>query len=161
MLKYLFESLLPLVADSVLVLRCYAPSTLLASLQVWVSRLRAVPFLALLLWFLIFFFSSFPFPLSIRTSFVSSCLSFSCGYDDAASLVMVSAVTRLFSIWYAFIWYARTLISRFYFCRRYPYTISFSYCVPSVFVCFPPVRKSSIIGDCPVTRWTRTALLYK
>ena len=62
----------------------------------------------------------FLFSISVRTSFVSC--SFSCGYYAVSSF---GFCCDSFSIWYVS-WYV-TLISPFYFCRRY--TICFSYCV--------------------------------
>ena len=114
---------------------------MLGSLQICVSPLFVFLYLAFLLFFS---FISFVFLLflllsiSIWRHFVSSSL-FSCRYYDVAS---VSVATRLAYVWYVSDTCIRTLISPFYFCLRYRYTIC-KLCVRtyrfySVFIRFPP-----------------------
>ena len=104
--EHTFASLLSFVADSVttnsnsviLLFRLGAtPPRAPCEPEVCVFPLRAVFFLLSCVadvgLSFIFFFSSFPFSISIWTSFVFI-LSFSCGYY-AVSLVSVSAATRL------------------------------------------------------------------
>ena len=141
MLKYLFESLLPLVADSVLALRCYAPSALLVSLQIWVSRLRAVPFLAFLLLISFIFLLFLPF-----SAFDSDVVCF------------ILSVFLLWRCWCCLLGYGFCYDSfiqhmiRIYLIRTYDdVTVFFLSGIPvydyfqllqvyvsSVFVCFPP-----------------------
>ena len=86
------------MADSVICVilsRRDTPPAFLASLksELCVFPLRAVFVLELLMLKLFLFFSSFPFSISIWTSFVSSCV-FLMGYS-AVSSISVSAATRL------------------------------------------------------------------
>ena len=81
LLRFFYASLLSLVADSVLLSRCYILPALLASLQVCVFPLCVVFFLFLRCWFLFFYFYSLPslffyFDLDV-VCFILSC---SCGY---------------------------------------------------------------------------------
>ena len=94
LLRLFFASLLSLVADSVILSRCYIPPALLARLQVCVLPLCVVLFIFLSYWFLVFYFSSLPclffgFDLD-DVCFILSCF---CGYCLCCCLLGVSVVT--------------------------------------------------------------------
>ena len=104
--------------------------------EVCVFPLRAVFLALLMLTCLYFFFSSYPFSISIWASFVFI-QSFSCGYY-AVSSVSLSAATRLAYDMYLTLTYADLT---FLFLSEVDYTICFSYSVCDIifcFICFPP-----------------------
>ena len=100
-----------------------------------------------------FYFSCFPFFISIWTSFVFI-LSFSCGYS-AVSSVSVSAATLLA---YSYDIYSRYLDSYVSWCHLFIFVwgirfVSVIFVLSCVSICFPPevIFRSRVIGACPVT----------
>ena len=120
------------VADSVF---CYLVSAIHpprapCEREVCVFQCMLSSFLRCWCWLIfVFFFTSFPFSISIWTSFVFTvfflwvlCCLLDFGFCcDSFSIFMIIQDTRYVS------WYVHTLISPFYFCLRY--TKYFGYCV--------------------------------
>ena len=148
---FLFASLLPLVADSDILLFRLDTTPPPRSLRAWSMRTPLAccllsSFLRFWCRLTIFFLPFLPF-FDFDLDIVCFILSFS---YYAVSSVSVSAATRLVYNMYLPA-YVRDVT--FLFCLRY--TICFSYCVYYLLfcICFPPevIFRSRVIGACPVT----------
>ena len=138
----------------------YTPPRASCEPEVCVFPLRAVSSLVRSwCWFILFFFSSFPFFWFFRFRFGHSLfhpVSFLCGYY-AVSSVSVSAATRLAYDMYIYIlrsMYLDTYADFTFLVLSEVYDLFHLLCIISCFfVCVPTevVFRSRVIGACPVT----------